>query len=459
MTAWLLRRASTAPGIEVDLAVRDGRVVSPDHEGEPIEHVVELDGRPTLTGLVDHHVHLMAQAAAWDSVDCSPDSLRADGGLDAVLREARRRRPEGWIRGVGYDLSTSGPLDRRQLDQTALGPVRVQDRTGMYWILDSVGLAAVLPPLRDEWPAGVVVDGSRRATGVLYRLDRWLRGRLPVRPPDLAGVGRWLAERGVVAVTDATVTNGWGELAVLGGAGLPQKVTAMTSGADVTPVDGVELGSVKIVLDETHLPASDELAARITEAHGHHRSVAVHCLDSSSVVLAVASGLDERDRVEHASLVDEGVVDLLARSGVGVVVQPGLVATRGDRHLSEIEPSEEGDLHRLASFLAAGIPVRLSSDAPYGPLDPWVTVAAAVRRTTASGRRLNPAEGVLPETALALFTSDPRVGPKGVQPGSPADLLVLDDGWDSLLERPTVALTLIDGVPVHSLIEGLDLRS
>lgn len=178
-------------------------------------------------------------------------------------------------------------------------------------------------------------------------------------------------------------------------------------------------------------------------------------------MLALVSGLGRTDRVEHASLVGEDVVGLLAESGVSVTVQPGLVATRGDRYLAEIEPSEEGDLHRLASFLAAGIPVRLSSDAPYGPLDPWLTIAAAVQRRTSSGRTVNTAEGVEPETALDLFTPDRRGTPLQtvLQPGSPADLVVLNDGWDSLLERPRVAATVVDGLPVHSLIGELAVPS
>ncbi len=454
MTAWLLRRASTAPGTEVDIAVRDGRVVDPDHLDEPIAHVVDLGGRPTFPGLVDHHVHLMAQAAAWDSVDCSPDALVAGGGLPAILDDARVRRPAGWIRGIGYDLAASGPLDRRRLDEATGGPLRIQDRTGMYWVLDSAGLAAVLPADPDEWPAGVFVDGARRPTGVLYRLDGWLRGRLPVHSPDLLRVGRWLVERGVVAVTDATVTNGPDELGKLARVGLPQKVTAMTSGPDVAQVDGVRLGPVKIVLDESQLPSSEELSARIAHGHACGRSVAVHCLESASVVLALSCGLGDQDRVEHASLVNEDVVGLLARSGAGVIVQPGLVHTRGDRYLDETEPSEQVDLHRLASFVQAGIAVRLSSDAPYGPLDPWVTIAAAVQRRTASGRALNPSERVDAETALALFTLDPRGAPARarLRPGSAADLVALDDDWASLTGHPDVALTMIDGVPVHSRI-------
>src|SRR5262249_44081827 len=144
MTGLVLRRASTAPGVERDLVIEGGRVVEAparrDHE------VVELDGRPVLPGIVDHHLHLLATAAARDSVDCSPAAQAGGGVLDAVLRAARRARPAGWLRGVDYDVTTSGDLDRAGLDPLAVGPVRIQDRTGIRWLLDGQALESVLPP-------------------------------------------------------------------------------------------------------------------------------------------------------------------------------------------------------------------------------------------------------------------------------------------------------------------------
>jgi len=78
-------------------------------------------------------------------VDLSPDALAASGGLDGALRRARARQPTGWLRGIGYDVAASGRLDHDRLDAIDVGPVRIQDRTGILWHVDGTGLAELLP--------------------------------------------------------------------------------------------------------------------------------------------------------------------------------------------------------------------------------------------------------------------------------------------------------------------------
>jgi predicted amidohydrolase YtcJ len=428
-TDLLLRRAETAPGFERDLAIEGGRIVAQPGPGEHVE--IDVAGRPVVPGLTDHHIHLLAKAAARDSLDCSPTALAAAGGLAALLCDARSRRPEGWLRGVGYDVAASGPLDRTRLDPLGVGPVRIQDRTGIRWMLDGAGLAEVLPPDPDEWPAGVERDGAGRATGVLTRLDRWLGERIPRQAPDLAGLGAWLAARGVTSVTDAGAGNGPDELAALAASGLPQRVTAMTRDPDVTAPDGIALGPVKILLDDAGLPALDDLAARVRAAHDAGRAVAIHSVSAASVVLALAAGVDRRDRIEHASLVPDEVLPVLVEAGPMVVVQPALVRTRGDRYLAEVPVEEHRGLHRLGSFVGAGLRVRAGSDAPYGDPDPWLGVAAAADRRTAGGQVLGAAEALTPGGALRLWC-DTLVD----------DVVVLDAGWDRLGDSP----------PIHAVV-------
>ena len=114
----------------------------------------------------------------------------------------------------------------------------------------------------------------------------------------------------------------------------------------------------------------------------------------STFKMAVAlAGLDARaigpaDRVEHASFVPDDLLRALAAAGPKVVVQPGLVWSRGDRYLDEVAPGDHAALHRLASLDAVGLRVAMSSDAPYGPVDPWRAVAAAADRRTSSGQVL-----------------------------------------------------------------------
>ncbi len=189
---WWLRGVSPAPGVVGDLGLADGRLVDPASLG-PDPRVIDLDGRPVLAGLVDQHCHLFALAASRRSVDLSPEALARAGGLAAALHRGRVDQPDGWLRAVGYDVATSGAIDAATLGAAGVGPVRVQDRTGITWTLDPTGLAAVLP----ADPPGMARRGRarrRRArpTGRLFRLDAWLRTRLAPAP----GRGRRGRRRG-----------------------------------------------------------------------------------------------------------------------------------------------------------------------------------------------------------------------------------------------------------------------
>jgi len=455
MTRYVLRRASVRPGAVLDIAVRDGLVEDPPARGQRVGwDDVDLAGRPLLPGLADHHIHLMATAASWTSVDCSPAAIADHGGLAAALRRARALRPDGWLRGVGYDVATSGDLDRRALDGAAVGPVRVQDRTGIRWTLDSVGLAAVLPPDPADWPVGIERDAAGAATGVLVRLDGWLRTRLPDAPVELAPLGAWLADRGVTAVTDAGAGNGPSELAALAAAGLPQRVTAMTAAPDTRAPSGLGLGPVKVLLDDADLPSLGALRDRIDAARAAGRPVAVHCVSDAAIVLALAAGIGRADRVEHGSVVPDDLLAVLAAADPTVVVQPVLVATKGDRYLAETPEAEHRGLHRLASLQGAGLRVAASSDGPYGDPDPWSGVAAAVGRTTEGGRPFGPAEAIDPVAAVRLWCgqADDPATVRAIEPGEPADLVVLDDGWDRLDARPRVLATLVGGSPVSGAL-------
>ena len=459
LAPWWLRGVSPAPGVVGDLGLAGGRLVDVATLGADAR-VVDLDGRPVLAGLVDQHCHLFALDAARRSVDVSPEALAPVGGLTAALRRARGERPHGWVRAVGYDVATSGTIDAVSLGTAGIGPVRVQDRTGITWTLDPAGLAEVLPPDRRDWPEGVERDGAGRPTGRLFRLDGWLRTRLPADPTvDLAELGRWLAARGVTTVVDASATNDAAALARLATARLPQHVVAMTGdpsiGRSDGSVDGVSVGAVKVLLDDDDLPTLDDLTQRVRAAHALGRQVAVHCVTTVQLVLALSAGLTPGDRIEHGSVIDDQVLALVAEAGVVVVTQPGLIRTRGDRYWREVEDHERAALYPLGSLCRAGVPVAIGSDAPYGPADPWVHVAAALDRRTAQGRVIGVDEAVGFETALGLLHRDPLApsepGP-GLEPGAPGDLCVLDTDWAASAADPAtveVHATWIGGQLVH----------
>lgn len=463
----LLLRNVEVEGLAVDVRVSDGRIaevgmgLSADR-GE----VVDGCGGALIPGLHDHHLHLYATAAASASAAVGPAEVRDLDGLRRALTAVDESlASDRWLRAVGYHESVAGDLDRDELDRLVPErPLRLQDRSGARWTLNSAAIDALGIDARSE--TGIERDASGRPTGRLHRSDGWLRGLLPPgAAPDLATLGARLARCGVTGVTDTTPFGCVNDLAALAAAvadgSLPQRVV-VTGGpelCDATPPAGLELGPVKIVIDDGAYPNLDALAAQISAAHHSGRAVAVHCVTRTALVLALAAwddaGSRPGDRVEHGSVIPTELIADLRRLDLTVVTQPGFVAERGDEYLRDVEPGDVPHLYRCRSLLDAGVPVAGSTDAPYTAPDPWWSMRAAVSRTTPGGTVLGPGETISPRRALRLFLGGPHHPggrPRTITPGAAADLCLLDRPIAAALDRLSaddVVATICAGRLVH----------
>ena len=446
-------------GQRVDVGCANGLVASIEPIGGPLgsHNVVDGHGGAIIPGLHDHHIHLLATDAARRSVPVGPADVAGPGELGRVLRAGPAAGlADGWVRATGYHDAVAGPLDRWVLDGLVGDlPVRVQHRSGAQWVLSSAACRAV--GLDQDPPEGADLDRHGTPNGRLHRLDGWLRERLhPSAPPDLGPLAVRLNRLGVTGVTDATPFESPEELHLLTTA-TTLRVQA-TGGPALTAVDfplSLTRGPVKILLDDHDLPALDVLVDQLATAHRHDRSVAVHCVTRTSLVLALAAWQDAGsrtgDRIEHGSIVPADLVGTIARLGLTVVTQPGLVAERGDQYLTEVEPDELADLYRCRSLIEGGVAVAAGTDAPYTDPDPWAAVRAAIERRTRCGRSLGAAERVGRQRALDLFLGplhDPAGPPRTVRIGAPADLVVLHAGLIDALDSLTsdlVAATMVRG--------------
>ncbi|MCW2720728.1 amidohydrolase family protein [Pseudonocardia sp.] len=458
MTGLLLRDAEIE-GRRADLRITGATVaeIGAALPRRPGEEEIDADGGAVIPGLTDHHLHLHALAAVERSARCGPPAVHDRAALAAALAMAPADE-HGWVRGVGYHESVAGLLDAAGLDTLhARRPVRVQHRSGALWIVNGPA-AQILDLARADHP-GVERDAHGRPTGRLWRADDWLRTRLPHgAPPDLTAVGARLARFGITAVTDATPDLDAAALDALGRAGaVPQHVTLLGTPLGERPPAGTATGPYKIVMADSGLPDLDALTRRIRAAHSTGRGVAVHCVSREALVLLLAAldntGAHSDDRVEHAALVPAELIGDLRR--LHVVTQPGFLADRGDRYLLDLPATDHADLYRCRSLLDAGVPLALSSDAPYGPLDPWAVIASAVDRRVPGGAVAGPAERLTPAIALDAYLApadNPGGPPRRVRPGEPADLVLLDAPLRDALTAPhadSVRATLIGGRIVH----------
>ena len=475
MTGLLLCRAEVHGRAPVDVRIAGGVVTEIGHRLSPgaREEVIDARGGALIPGLCDHHLHLHAMAAASASVQCGPPAVTGPDALAVALAGAPADE-DGWVRGIGYSEDVAGLLDAAGLDRLHRErPVRLQHRSGALWIVNTAG-ARALGLAGAEHP-GIERDGQSRPTGRLWRADDWLRTRLPrSRPPDLRAVGARLARLGITHVTDATPdldTAATDAIAAATAEGtVPQHVQLLGVPLGWAPAAGPDSpprpppppgqtpsppGPFKIILADSALPDIDTLTDRIRTAHAAGRAVAVHCVTREALVLLLAAlddaGTRPADRIEHAALVPAELISRLGSLALTVVTQPGFLTQRGDHYVRDVPVAEHDDLYRARSLLDAGVGCALSSDAPYGPLDPWTVITAAVHRSSPSGHVVGPAERLTPSQALAGYLSPPDApgsAPRRVAAGSPADLVLLGVPLADALAAPSadlVAATLIDG--------------
>ena len=423
----LIRRARLPDGRVVDIRV-DERIVDIADRLEPsdTEQVVDADGGAVLPGLHDHHLHLRAMAAALDSLPVGPPTVRTKGQLAQALSRAEPG-PDGWIRAVGYHASVAGELDREQLDALVAGtPLRIQHRSGAMWILNSAALSAI----------GL----SDHPNGRLHSADDW-SDALPRRVTALADITHRLARYGVTGLTDATPDLNADDVAALSVAhrrgDIPQRLYFLAPGKRILHDDRLDV---------------DGLVGWVGGHHDNGVAVALHCVTHAQLVVALAAlraaGVRPGDRIEHAAVVPDDMISQLVDVGVTVVTQPNFVAERGEHYLRDVPADDHAALWRVASLLGAGIPLAASTDAPFGGMDPWAAMRAAVHRVTDGGHVLGPDERISAQQALRLFFGYPDRPsvPRTVEVGQPGDLMVLaSTAALESLASDMVATTVVGG--------------
>ena len=432
----IIRNAQDRAGSPISVGIRDGSIgaIGQSVEGHGVE--VDAQGQTLGPGLHDHHCHLLATAARMESVDLT--DCRTEDSVIARLR-AGTSPSDQWIRAFGYDERVAGLPDRDLLDSWLPNhPLRIQDRTGAYWLLNSAAIARLG---KQPLPSCVERDADGRPTGRIWRGDKWLRERIGGSPPSLAALGQRLARWGVTGVTDAGASNGIAEAKLLAGA-IPQRLVIM--GTETLPTGkGYSVGPVKLLFDENDLPTIEQTVSRIAAARKLNRNVAAHCATLGELLFYLESlrqsgGARPGDRIEHGSVITESLIGDIAAAGLTVVTQPNFIHDRGDRYRSQIDKSELDDLYRLGSLLRSGVRVRGGSDAPYGDANPWIALRAALDRRTRDGAVIGAGEAVDRSAALALYQHSP------LAIGAPADLILYNWPEDSGA-LGEVRLTLIGG--------------
>ncbi|MDM4763890.1 amidohydrolase family protein [Galbitalea sp. SE-J8] len=479
MTDVLLAGGRRYGGAPVDILVRHGRIaaVGTGLRADAVERVV-LDGRYLGPGLWDEHVHLAQHAVARGRLGLSGARSAAEV-LDLVATHLASRESTDPLVGYGFRDALWPDAPTRNALDAVTGDVPVTLISGDLHCGWLNGAAARRAGVETD-ASGVLREGPWIA--VLSASDEV--ASLPRRA--IADAVRAAAERGVVGIVDLENADNVADWTTRSADGIrsvrveasvwPDRLDAVIArgirSRDVLDDAGlVTMGPLKIVVDgslntrtawtwdpypdsaptDAHACGVDsvapaELRRLLALARDHGLDAAVHAIGdrANSEVLDAFEALGVPGRIEHAQLVARRDLPRFAALGVVASVQPE--HAMDDRDAADRHWRGRSDrAFAYGSLWRAGASLRLGSDAPVAPLDPWITADAAVSRSRDGREPWHPDERIPVEVALAASARG------SLHVGEAADLVVVerDPFADGDLRRMPVAATLLAGRFTH----------
>jgi predicted amidohydrolase YtcJ len=482
------------------VAMRGDRIVAVGTTAEleamrgPNTWVIDARGGFVMPGFNDAHIHLMTGGMQLDSVDLrnapTPEEFARRIGERATITP-----PGEWITGGDWDeqrwgrpvLPTRALVDRLTPDI----PVFVNRYDEHMALANSVtlrlaGITATTP----DPPGGVIVkDAHGKPTGILkdaamgavYRVMPALT--LARRERALQRALEHMASRGVTSVQDMGpeqddidlygVVADRGQLTArvravppalrvvehLSDHPAPQKAASAVlrvSGAK-TFADG-SLGSTTAFFfepyaDDPHMRGllADEMQplegmrTRLVAVDRAGEQLCVHAIGDRAIsmvldllgeVVAANGPRDRRPRIEHSQHLAFTDFARYARLGVIASAQPYHAIDDGQWAEKRIGPERAKTTYAFRSFLDNKVRLAFGTDWPVAPLDPMLTLYAAVTRATLDGKRpggwvpeqrVTVAEAIEAYTMGAAWAEFQEKAKGSLTVGKLADLVLLSD--------------------------------
>lgn len=460
----------------VDIHLDGGRIIDIAPSGAlPVKGaVLDAHGAWVVPGLWDGHVHMLQWALASERAALHDTSSAAEAAarMAAVAPLADGRRVGAGFRDALWpDAPSLEVLDAA----TGIVPTYlVNSDVHSVW-LNSAALA------REGFSAP---DGMLREDDA-FEISKRLNAVDPAHGDRaVAAAGAAAAARGVTGIVDfdmAWNAEAWSRRAAAGfrsqriefavyPADLARAIDAgLRTGDPVDEAGLILVGPLKVITDGslgtrtaacTHpypdedagdgvLNVSpDELMELLTRATGAGLATSMHAIGDRAVssVLDAVTATGATGTIEHAQLIRHADLSRIARLGLVASVQPQHALD--DRDLVDGYWGRQTSIgYPMASLLRAGAELRLGSDAPVAPLDPWQAIAAAVHRTDDERAAWHPEERLTLDEAIAASVRT------AVRPGERADLVVCAadprTASPATLRQMPVVATLLGGRLTH----------
>jgi predicted amidohydrolase YtcJ len=477
--------------------------------------VIDAAGKLLLPGFNDAHVHFVDGGLQLDSVQLN-DATSPQEFARRISEQAKKTPKGEWVQGGDWDETkwTPAELPTKELIDavTPDTPVFVNRYDGHMALANSVALrlAGVTAQTPDPPGGAVVRDAQGNPTGALK--DAAMDYVYKVIPPlsherRLQAVKRALAHAASVGVTSVQHMNpDYADIAVYSELLQRGELTARIYAAPlITQVDdqtkiGIQhafggpflrIGALKSYADgslgsatayffepftdqpNNHGLLSDEMQPlslmrdRMMKADAAHLQLCTHAIGDQgiSIILDLYSEVtkshgeaDRRFRIEHAQHMAAKDFDRFAQLKVIASVQPYHAIDDGRWAEKRIGHDRASRTYAFRTFLDHGVRLALGTDWNVAPLNPMLTVYAAVTRATLDGKnpngwfpeqKLTVAEAVEAYTMGSAYAEFQEKEKGSITPGKLADMVLLNDDIFSIapasIREAKVLKTIVGG--------------
>jgi predicted amidohydrolase YtcJ len=506
--------AAEAVAVVADRIVAVGSNAEIDRWRGPQTKILDAAGKLLLPGFNDAHVHFVDGGAQLDQVQLS-DATSEQEFVNRIAAQVKKTGKGEWILGGDWDETRWSPAElptHSSIDSVSPDtPVFINRHDGHMALANSLAmkLAGVTAKTPDI-PGGVIVrDADGNPTGIFKDATmQYIRKAIPamtreqrlraikramdyaasvgvtsvqhMNPPyeDVAAYSE-LAERGELTtrINAAPMETGWEDFAKIG-LRHAWGSSYLRLGAIKGYADG-SLGSRTAYMFEgftndpkNHGILSDEMHPieamrdRLTKADAAGLQICTHAIGDQaiSIVLDIYDHItktngerDRRLRVEHAQHMAAKDFDRFAKLKVIASVQPYQAIDDGRWAEPFLGHDRASRTYAFRTFLDHGVRLAFGTDWDVVPLDPILTVYAAVTRATLDGKhpdgwfpeqKLTVAEAVDAYTMGSAYAEFQEKEKGSITPGKLADMVILSD--DIFKIRPE----LIRNVKVETTIVG-----
>lgn len=481
--------------------------------------LIDAHGQLVLPGFNDAHVHFLSGGFQLSSVDLR-DADTPQEFSDRIRRFAEKLPPGRWITGGDWDherwasVNGNAPLPTKELIDrfTPNTPVFVSRLDGHMALANSLALKLAGVTRETPDPAGGLIVRDAKTgepTGVLKDAAMSYIWKVV---PDSSFEEKLAAARaatehaarlGVTSVQDVSAGNDVGVYQTLVDRGeLKTRIYAVSPlpawerlartgvrarfGDPMLRIGGLKgfsdgsLGSTTAYFYEPYSDApltsglaGDEMLpegamlTRVREADRAGLQVMIHAIGdrANDLVLAIFEQVarengerDRRFRIEHAQHLRPEDIPRFGRAKVIASMQPYHAIDDGRWAEKRIGPERVKTTYAFRSLFDAGATLAFGTDWTVAPLDPMLSIYAAVTRRTLDGKNPNgwiADQKISVEEAVRAYTlgsayAEFQEGVKGsITPGKLADLVMLSRDIFKIdpkeIEKVKVGMTIVDG--------------